>query len=889
MSKQDYVKNSSIDGVADDALECFYDNIVYTPFIRVEEEDEAKIMQSRRSKRPLRSIKHVVPEPVRPKTSKEPLDPYTLIFESKLDVLRPPLREVMNLEDPYSYIGPTASLDPSVLKSSKVGILQIESSRSRPDAFMSPSGIQNPEDAKIGIVELPVDKVGVLWRKDPKKKTARSPWQEWGAILCGAGLYFFKNSSWVKSLMHQCDAHIRNGHQGTPCTFSPAIMQFKPEYMLPTDHGVALHDGTYKRHKHAFVFLRPSGSEEVFLADNEAEKNDWLAKLNQQAAFKTAGIRQRGLMGGHYDGQRQRGMRRLESSTSTSTVQTVQTATGDVTIQSGKIDHHLAQQISVARQDAMKTKISEAEEKLVVVIKQIDTLLRDARHILILAPIQSKSREHLVHAASRTAAKLKWIRIEMWRMKCHRDILALDLEEEKKEHQKRQLRLDKSTAKATSIASQSSASTARPKTNGVERLNSAASNLPLSIKAQHSPTTSMRPDIVRSPDVSRGVDIEEDVFKTPPEHSPMSTPRRRSSTDPFVTKPTPGTRASQVSAIKSPMLLPPDDNGSPSSPTYSEYKTPILDDEEAERQREAIGLLSPRETFDGASPMAKTDTHTDSDIDPEKTLLLTGSPESRAKGRRSLQRTLRDSGSQRDSVSSHQSNHRSRRSKNDSISSAVPEESSPKAGEDRLDSEVMLKREKGSFTVHGKKASVVTFGAEWAKVAPEERLKLRKQSQVGHISLPEDGNKPTDKDSVVVDDDTDSSAPGFSRSKSHQPRASQFLSSLEPDSRSRSSSMSSSTAAAMSPGQRKHSSSFSHARDSPVLGALKLPARRSSVSLRERRAARKGSLPDIISPKNLGLNQSPDEPQTAVNIGDHATDSSKKQHNDAPKQQAIHA
>ena len=40
-----------------------------------------------------------------------------------------------------------------------------------------------------------------------------------------------------------------------------------------------------------------------------------------------------------------------------------------------------------------------------------------------------------------------------------------------------------------------------------------------------------------------------------------------------------------------------------------------------------------------------------------------------------------------------------------------------------------LARGTGSFTVHGKKASVITFGAEWQNMSPEERLKIRKQSQ----------------------------------------------------------------------------------------------------------------------------------------------------------------
>lgn len=45
-----------------------------------------------------------------------------------------------------------------------------------------------------------------------------------------------------------------------------------------------------------------------------------------------------------------------------------------------------------------------------------------------------------------------------------------------------------------------------------------------------------------------------------------------------------------------------------------------------------------------------------------------------------------------------------------------------------------LARVAGSFTVHGKKASVVTFGSEWQDMSPEERLKLRKAASQGEES-----------------------------------------------------------------------------------------------------------------------------------------------------------
>lgn len=896
MTKDDYLKNSTSSQTCEDVLACFYDNISYTEFIQVEDDDdEMKTVNSKRSKRTAKSIKNVVPEPVR-KTSKEPLDPYALMFENKLDILRPPIKENMNLDDQYTYLGTAPSLDKRLLKASKIGIIQIESARSRPDAFMSPSGIDNPEESNAGIVELPVEKVGVLWRKDPKKKTARSPWQEWGAILCSAGLYFFKNAHWVKTLISQYENHIRHGHQGTPVTFKPVIPEFKWNYMLPTDHGVALLDATYKRHKNAFVFCRPSGSEEIFLADNEAELNDWMAKLNYQAAFKSAGVRQRGLLGGHYDGQRQRALRRLESSHSATTVQTIQTPTGEVTIQSGKINPQLAQEISVARQEIIRQKIAEAEEKAGEVIKQIDSQLRDARHLLILAPIQPKTREQLVHAAGRMAARLKWMRIELWRLKCHRDILAMDIEEERREGQRRQARIDKVSGSGSSKAAPSITpeTTPKPKPNGIDRFSSHSSThtqtSPPRPSQNQSPGSSIglpRPDTKMSHRFSTLTDADADIFATPAE-SPRFAPDSEYTTEPLTIKPPP-THRSSLTANRSPSLAPYQSIDEPlESPAFSEYRTPILDDEAAERRREAIGLGS--SSTDGASPTPqperlRPDTASDSERDTVPPAELTGSPESRNKSvRRSLQRSLRDS-THRDSLTHHRSSrhgHKASRSGGESTSSAVlrerEDEDKDRLGKERKDEasdgEPLLRREKGSFTVHGKKASVITFGKEWEGMSAEERLRARRRAHKSGLEASGPADRPLSDASITprgkerireardaAADDDALGAENAVEDGDEEGSIDMLVSASKHLRTLRSSSMSQSetgelypSAASVSASQsfsgsrpqtRERQSSLSSATSEPMQGGgggdgvqqngIRVPARRSSLSLRDRR------------------------------------------------------
>ena len=51
MSKPEYLKNLSGQGLADYVLECFYDNIVYTPFIHLEDDQDVLTMRTRKTDR----------------------------------------------------------------------------------------------------------------------------------------------------------------------------------------------------------------------------------------------------------------------------------------------------------------------------------------------------------------------------------------------------------------------------------------------------------------------------------------------------------------------------------------------------------------------------------------------------------------------------------------------------------------------------------------------------------------------------------------------------------------------------------------------------------------------------------------------------------------------
>lgn len=735
MQKQAYTKNAKGQGVADEILECFYDNISYTPFIHVEDDMDINGERILAPKSRKTMFKGSASTDSLRKISKEPVDPYTLILDNKLDTLRPSLKDVMNLEDSYSYLGTAASLNLAELQRTffKSGVLQILSSRSRPEAFMSPATITNPAEAHPGVVDIKVTKVGILWRKDTKKKKARSPWQEWGAVLTGSQLYFFRNTTWIRNMIHQHDTHHKAGLANAPVIFKPPLERFSPDALMSTEDAVALQDSTYKKHKHAFMFVRHGGLEETFLADSENDMNDWLAKLNYAAAFRTAGVRMRGVVATSYEGPRPRGVRRLDSSTST---RSVQTPTGEVTIQSGRLDTELAQQILAARRQIMLQRILDADEKLSVANKKLDDLLRNGRHLQILAPIQNKTREQVILAAGRMAAKVQWVRRDIWRMRCHKDVLALDLEEELRSGNERQTR----TEELSAMASKGASSPSQNK-EGLSRLTSKASNVFHPQVRQRSPNT-MRPATQPSGQQSFSMD---DIFQTPTRVSDQSSNHRPQSSWELPQLPFEPTNSSvgsgsgaNLSVAKQSLSHKPSATSIKSSAAQASLKdivtrlatpTPSLNNNESEVLKEA-GLVAETTMSEGKRP----DTASDAE---ERDSVKTRSPEhdlndGRPKVRRSLHRTLRDAHSP--------AHHRSKKGRDSASSAALTEDS-----HSTLESEG-LARGTGSFTVHGKKASVITFGSEWQNMSPEERLKLRKQAQA-------QGDEPRILEPAAIEDE----------------------------------------------------------------------------------------------------------------------------------------
>ncbi|BFZ60430.1 hypothetical protein YB2330_001466 [Saitoella coloradoensis] len=419
MTKMDYVRNTRMDGLPPDVLECFYDNITYTPFIHIDDDVDINgnlPLEGGGAKRNGFSRRDEV------KKGKGAVDPYTLILEGKLETLRPDLGAVLRDESEFSYMGTAPSFDVETLHKAftETATLQIVSPRSRPGAFLTPAAAAHPQDTDPGLVDVKVTKVGILSRKEDKKRgKASRAWREWGVILTGSQVLFFKNVQFVRSLIRQYEKHRKHGNDGETVTFHPPVQAFSPDAMLTTVEAVAVYDKiNAKKGNSTFRFVSRGGTHDVFKAESEEEMNDWIAKINYAASFRTAGVRMRGIVMLNEGGPR-RGytLRRAESQSSASTGG----HSRDESQQS------LAAEITAARRTILRHKLAEFSEKMAAQQAQLEADMRTARNLRVLTPIQSFTREKVIEAAQALATRISWVRIEQARLLCHQEVLSRDL------------------------------------------------------------------------------------------------------------------------------------------------------------------------------------------------------------------------------------------------------------------------------------------------------------------------------------------------------------------------------------------------------------------------------------------------------------------------------
>lgn len=444
MTKDDFLKNTRIDGVPGEILDCIYDNIIFTPFIYVDDDTDIngqKIVQDHHG------VNASTSSTQRSRSNSNRMDPYYLISRKQSHTLRANLDSIVSFVNPFSFTGTVSFFNSfDVHKAFKhAHILQIPPSSQ--ESVLNPLSSSLNHSPSEGAYHLKVTKAGVLARKDElgggaKRMTLGSrKWRSWGVILTGSQLLFFKDTSWVLVLKRQIEE--TDNSQGRRQVLFPRITQFKPDAMLSTKESIVLFDTSYDRYENCFRFVGPTGSEILFQADGKDELNDWISKINYAASFKTAGVKVRGSSSHKEERQPRRASAYTQGE---SGLRHEVAAARDVGDSEKSLEDTLPPDPSgYGRSDLIISKLEKLDSQIGTARSQLLADLRLGRNLAILAPFQKSSRDRIVIEAKRVAGRVRRVRIDLARMVCYREVLARDLVMEDWETRRRERKLRRRT------------------------------------------------------------------------------------------------------------------------------------------------------------------------------------------------------------------------------------------------------------------------------------------------------------------------------------------------------------------------------------------------------------------------------------------------------------
>ncbi|KAJ9476959.1 Arf guanine nucleotide exchange factor SYT1 [Pseudozyma hubeiensis] len=317
MTKVDYLRNTGASGVPTEILEYLYDNLTFTQFIYIEDEEGGKRRPSEASALSLSATS--VPSSLGQQSTAQAnnrarIDPYFLITQGRLGELRPDLEDAIPEDSPFSFTGSLSTFDVDRLNSAFLHAPSIEIVTTKTPSEQPGAAVPNSLEAEEEVVSLKVTKVGVVNRKDDVsdggKKAASRKWKTSGLLLTGSQLLLFKDVIWINALQSQILDQV--GHSllcnGIPTeddadndvveggvVITPRITYFKPDGVISLADAVAVKDHSYAKYDFVFRLVAAKGRQYLVQAQSEDDMNDWIHKINFCASFRKCNIKIRGL------------------------------------------------------------------------------------------------------------------------------------------------------------------------------------------------------------------------------------------------------------------------------------------------------------------------------------------------------------------------------------------------------------------------------------------------------------------------------------------------------------------------------------------------------------------------------------------------------------------
>lgn len=258
---------------------------------------------------------------------------------------------------------------------------------SRPVSGFSISHVDEIND----ITELRCLKEGLILRKSDINEVGRKAhlrvWREFWAVLAGSQLVLFKEVSVMR--MRQ---RLK----------SDALPVPKPYSITSVANVIAVVDHEYTKHANVFRFSTSDGRQYLFRAESKQDMEEWMAKINFTAAFKSSDVLPRGVSSQVFDTWRQ-GLPQIKN-----------------------FDFEVDDQEAL-RGRVIRLRITHLDKQIQIFLQRIESEKLLLHQLSIMVVLTKSAHDCALLAIDRIRLRLRRKYLALQRFNCYREILLQDL------------------------------------------------------------------------------------------------------------------------------------------------------------------------------------------------------------------------------------------------------------------------------------------------------------------------------------------------------------------------------------------------------------------------------------------------------------------------------
>lgn len=372
-------------------------------------------------------------------TKKKCPDPYQVMRQGKLGLLRVPLDDYLPKTKGYTLPSDCMNMDDQALKKAFVNApiceilrrtgpsFSVSNAVGKSNAITSPSvSTSAPSPLLTGantagagdeqVVTVRIFKIDIVHRKEERKE------RTWGIVLTSSQLLWFRDTNWCHALKNQIQVQAGDwtSHPwGSYTTIQPAITSFHPDDITNLAEAFAVQSAEVPwRKPHSLeIYFDYDGHRRHYTVQARSHQDmiDWINKINVCSAYRWAGIRKVDV----FAQEQQTLFEHIATSSSHSgDTSTGTTESTDLGLLKAVQDYLLA----------LKARIAQVSKVYHDTKATLDAQVAMVRHLRILCPLQKATREIIEASTALLGQRMATAQLEWGQAQLRKRILCSDLQ-----------------------------------------------------------------------------------------------------------------------------------------------------------------------------------------------------------------------------------------------------------------------------------------------------------------------------------------------------------------------------------------------------------------------------------------------------------------------------